>query len=76
MPFGAAVLAEVLKSGQFANVVFSALGVREGYLYGILDKREQSIDPLIQGAEELSLSNPCHARSAKNGAAGSRKEEV
>ena len=64
VPFGAAVLAEVLKVGQFANVVFSALGVREGYLYGMLDKREQAIDPLIQGAEELSVlrsRSPAHA---------------
>ena len=64
VPFGAAVLAEVLKAGNFANVVFSALGVREGYLYGMLDKREQAIDPLIQGAEELSVlrsRSPAHA---------------
>ncbi|MHA6728445.1 Ppx/GppA phosphatase family protein [Devosia sp. A369] len=64
VPFGAAALSEVLKAGQFANVVFSALGVREGYLYGMLDKREQAIDPLIQGAEELSVlrsRSPSHA---------------
>ncbi|MCR6672571.1 Ppx/GppA phosphatase family protein [Devosia ginsengisoli] len=64
VPFGAAVMAEVLKAGQFANVVFSALGVREGYLYGLLDGREQEIDPLIQGAEELSVlrsRSPAHA---------------
>ena len=64
VPFGAAVMTEVLKAGQFANVVFSALGVREGYLYGLLDKREQAIDPLIQGAEELSVlrsRSPAHA---------------
>lgn len=64
VPFGAAVMAEVLKAGQFADVVFSALGVREGYLYGLLDKREQAIDPLIQGAEELSVlrsRSPAHA---------------
>ena len=64
VPFGAAVMAEVLKAGQFADVVFSALGVREGYLYGMLDKREQAIDPLIQGAEELSVlrsRSPSHA---------------
>tara|TARA_R110002126_G_scaffold76017_3_gene189761 strand:- start:49576 stop:51111 length:1536 start_codon:yes stop_codon:yes gene_type:complete len=64
VPFGAAVLAEVLKAGQFKDVVFSALGVREGYLYGMLDKREQAIDPLIQGAEELSVlrsRSPAHA---------------
>lgn len=63
VPFGAAVMAEVLKAGRFANVVFSALGVREGYLYGMLDKREQAIDPLIQAAEELSVlrsRSPAH----------------
>lgn len=64
VPFGAAVMAEVLKAGQFDNVVFSALGVREGYLYGLLDERERAIDPLIQGAEELSVlrsRSPAHA---------------
>ncbi|WP_157289179.1 Ppx/GppA family phosphatase [Devosia marina] len=64
VPFGAAVLAEILKAGKFSNVVFSALGVREGYLYGMLDQREQEIDPLIQGAEELSVlrsRSPAHA---------------
>jgi exopolyphosphatase/guanosine-5'-triphosphate,3'-diphosphate pyrophosphatase len=64
VPFGAAVMAEVLKAGRFAEVVFSALGVREGYLYGMLDSREQGIDPLIQGAEELSVlrsRSPAHA---------------
>jgi exopolyphosphatase / guanosine-5'-triphosphate,3'-diphosphate pyrophosphatase len=64
VPFGAAALSEVLKAGRFASVVFSALGVREGFLYGLLDEREQQIDPLIQGAEELSTlrsRSPAHA---------------
>ncbi|GLQ09572.1 exopolyphosphatase [Devosia yakushimensis] len=64
VPFGAAVLGEVLKSGKFANVMFSALGVREGYLFGLLDAKEQAIDPLIQAAEELSVlrsRSPSHA---------------
>ena len=64
VPFGAAVLAEILKVGRFGSVVFSALGVREGYLFGMLDERERSIDPLIQGAEELSVlrsRSPAHA---------------
>ncbi|MGV8854803.1 MAG: exopolyphosphatase [Devosia sp.] len=64
VPFGAAVMAEVLKAGGFRDVVFSALGVREGYLFGMLDEREQAIDPLIQGAEELSVlrsRSPAHA---------------
>lgn len=64
VPFGAAVLAEILKTGRFSSVVFSALGVREGYLFGMLDDRERAIDPLIQGAEELSVlrsRSPAHA---------------
>lgn len=64
VPFGAAVLGEVLKGGKFANVMFSALGVREGYLYGLLDAKEQAVDPLIQAAEELSVlrsRSPSHA---------------
>lgn len=64
VPYGAAVLGEVLKMGKFDEVVFSALGVREGYLFGMLDKREQAIDPLVQGAEELSVlrsRSPAHA---------------
>lgn len=64
VPFGAAAMSEVLKAGRFASVVFSALGVREGFLYGMLDEREQQIDPLIQGAEELSTlrsRSPAHA---------------
>jgi exopolyphosphatase/guanosine-5'-triphosphate,3'-diphosphate pyrophosphatase len=66
VPFGAAVLAEVLQvPGAFESVVFSALGVREGYLHGLLSEaREQAVDPLIQGAEELSVlrsRSPAHA---------------
>ncbi len=64
VPFGAAVLSEVLKAGRFGKVVFSALGVREGYLFSKLDHREQFVDPLIQGAEELSVlrsRSPAHA---------------
>ncbi|SMQ64827.1 exopolyphosphatase / guanosine-5'-triphosphate,3'-diphosphate pyrophosphatase [Devosia lucknowensis] len=64
VPFGAAALSELLKVGKFGSVVFSALGVREGYLYGKLDDRERAIDPLIQGAEELSIlrsRSPAHA---------------
>jgi exopolyphosphatase/guanosine-5'-triphosphate,3'-diphosphate pyrophosphatase len=55
VPFGAAVMAEVLKAGKFDEVVFSALGVREGYLYGLLSEDDQKIDPLIEVAEEMNL---------------------
>jgi exopolyphosphatase/guanosine-5'-triphosphate,3'-diphosphate pyrophosphatase len=64
VPFGAAVLSEVLKAGNFDSVVFSALGVREGYLFGLLSELDRAIDPLVQGAEEISVlrsRSPEHA---------------
>jgi exopolyphosphatase/guanosine-5'-triphosphate,3'-diphosphate pyrophosphatase len=64
VPYSAAVLSEVLKAGNFERIVFSALGVREGYLYGLLDPEEQAIDPLTQAAEEMSVlrsRSPAHA---------------
>lgn len=64
VPMGAAVLSEVLRAGKFDSVLFSALGVREGYLYGLLPPKEQTVDPLLQGAEEISIlrsRSPAHA---------------
>jgi exopolyphosphatase/guanosine-5'-triphosphate,3'-diphosphate pyrophosphatase len=64
VPMGAAVLSEVLRAGKFDTVLFSALGVREGYLYGLLPEAEQQVDPLLQGAEEISIlrsGSPAHA---------------
>jgi exopolyphosphatase/guanosine-5'-triphosphate,3'-diphosphate pyrophosphatase len=64
VPYGAAVLSEVLRAAKSKTVMFSALGVREGYLFGLLDRREQAVDPLVQGAEELSVlrsRSPGHA---------------
>jgi exopolyphosphatase/guanosine-5'-triphosphate,3'-diphosphate pyrophosphatase len=64
VPYGAAVLATVLRLGKFDKVVFSAQGVREGFLYGLLDPDEQALDPLIQAAAEMSALRsraPAHA---------------
>ncbi len=64
VPYGAAVLGELLRAGKFDSVVFSALGVREGYLYGLLPPEERDVDPLLQGAEEISIlrsRSPAHA---------------
>jgi len=64
VPFGAAVLAEVLRAGKFESVLFSAQGVREGYLFGQLPPEEREVDPLLQGAEEISIlrsRSPAHA---------------
>ncbi len=64
LPFGAIVLVQILIDGNFESVVFSTLGVREGYLYSLLDKKEQQIDPLIQLCQELAIlrsRSPTHA---------------
>lgn len=64
VPYGAAVLSEVIKAGGYSRVVFSALGVREGYLYGLLNEEERAVDPLVQAAEEMSVlrsRSPAHA---------------
>jgi len=55
VPYGAAVMSEVIRAGKFETVLFSALGVREGYLLGQLAPAEREVDPLLQGAEEISI---------------------
>lgn len=54
LPYGAAVLAETLKAGQFERVIFSASGVREGYLYGLLSPEDQDADPLLAAVSEMA----------------------
>lgn len=64
LPFGAVVLGEALRAGSFDNAVFSALGLREGFLFGLLDEAEQAVDPLLQAAREMSqlrARSPLHA---------------
>ncbi len=73
VPFGAAVLAEVLKAGKFTSVVFSALGVREGYLFGSLNEDERAVDPLMQMAENVNIlrsRSPQHAEDLVEFSAG------
>jgi exopolyphosphatase/guanosine-5'-triphosphate,3'-diphosphate pyrophosphatase len=55
LPYGAAVLAEVIKLMEPSEIVLSALGVREGLLYDLLEPSEQERDPLISAAEELAV---------------------
>jgi exopolyphosphatase/guanosine-5'-triphosphate,3'-diphosphate pyrophosphatase len=64
VPFGAAVLGEVLRVANFESIVFSALGVREGYLYSLLDEDQKRVDPLMQAAQEVNIlrsRSPAHA---------------
>jgi exopolyphosphatase/guanosine-5'-triphosphate,3'-diphosphate pyrophosphatase len=65
LPYGAVALQEVLTAMGAARVSFSALGVREGYLYSLLGRAEAGRDPLLTAAAELAIlraRSPEHAR--------------
>lgn len=51
LPAAALVLDRTLKRLAPETVVFSALGLREGWLYAQLSEAERRLDPLIAGAE-------------------------
>ena len=51
LPAAALVLDRVLKNLKPERVIFSALGVREGWLYKQLSLEEQYLDPLVEGAQ-------------------------
>jgi len=55
LPAAALVLDRVLKHLAPERVVFSALGLREGFLYSQLRREEQYLDPLIEGAQLIGL---------------------
>ncbi|QPC87358.1 exopolyphosphatase [Mesorhizobium sp. NBSH29] len=55
LPYGAAVLLEIIAVMKPSKIVVSALGVREGFLYSLLPTEERSADPLISAADELAL---------------------
>ena len=55
LPYGAAVLHEIIVAMKPSKIVVSALGVREGYLFSLLDEKQRAADPLISAAEELAV---------------------
>lgn len=55
LPFGAILLAQTLRLSKASHVAFSAIGVREGHLYQMLDAVEQIRDPLLCASEELAI---------------------
>lgn len=55
LPAAALVLSRVLKALQPEAVVFSAYGLREGWLYQQLDEAEKYRDPLLEGAQAIGL---------------------
>ncbi|MBD8553026.1 exopolyphosphatase [Rhizobium sp. CFBP 8762] len=65
LPFGAVAMQEAVDLMKPDKVSFSALGVREGYLYSLLPEKDQDRDPLLSAAEELAIlraRSPEHAR--------------
>ena len=59
LPAAALVLHRVLKLLAPERIVFSALGVREGWLHAQLAAEEQRLDPLVEGAQAFGIP---HAR--------------
>ncbi|WP_457935415.1 Ppx/GppA phosphatase family protein [Mesorhizobium sp. 10J20-29] len=55
LPAAALVMSRVLKNLKPERVVFSAFGLREGWLYAQLDSEEQYRDPLLEGAQAIGL---------------------
>jgi exopolyphosphatase/guanosine-5'-triphosphate,3'-diphosphate pyrophosphatase len=64
LPYSALVLEHILRIGKPRQVVFSALGVREGLLYSLLKRRDQEKDALIEAARHL---NQLRSRSPQHG---------
>ena len=65
LPYGAVLLSEILAIMKPEKIVFSGLGVREGYLYSLLPEKVQNSDPLLIAAEEFAVlraRSPKHAR--------------
>lgn len=55
LPAAALVMHRVLKKLEPERVVFSMLGLREGWLYARLDAEERYRDPLLEGAQAIGL---------------------
>lgn len=64
LPYGALVLGELLRAGKPRQMMMSALGVREGLLFDLLDKDVRRQDPLIAAARDLNM---LRSRSPRHG---------
>jgi exopolyphosphatase/guanosine-5'-triphosphate,3'-diphosphate pyrophosphatase len=64
LAYAALVLEHLVRAARPRNVTISALGVREGLLYSLLDPDERTLDPLIAAARALNVlrsRSPRHA---------------
>jgi len=64
LPYAALVLEQIVRKAKPRDVVFSALGVREGLLYSLLRAEERKKDALLAVAQEL---NRLRSRSPRHG---------
>jgi len=64
LPYAALVLEHILLRAKPSEVVFSALGVREGLLYSLLDAGRRKQDALLAAAQDL---NRLRSRSPQHG---------
>jgi exopolyphosphatase/guanosine-5'-triphosphate,3'-diphosphate pyrophosphatase len=64
LAYGAVVLEELIRKARPKEVVVSALGVREGFLYERLPENIRRQDPLIAAASDL---NKLRSRSPRHG---------
>jgi exopolyphosphatase / guanosine-5'-triphosphate,3'-diphosphate pyrophosphatase len=55
LPAAAMMLDRILKRVQPDRVVFSALGLREGFIYSQLSQADRYLDPLVEGAQLIGL---------------------
>ncbi len=65
LPYGAMILQEIIAAMKPARILISAVGVREGYLYSLLDEKWQLRDPLLTATDELAVlrsRSAAHAR--------------
>ncbi|MDX1402795.1 MAG: Ppx/GppA family phosphatase, partial [Kiloniellales bacterium] len=53
LPYGAILIDEILMASQARNIVFSAHGLREGYLYSQQGEASRDADPLLESAREV-----------------------
>jgi exopolyphosphatase / guanosine-5'-triphosphate,3'-diphosphate pyrophosphatase len=64
LAYAALVLEYVLRIGKPRQVMFSALGVREGLVYSMLKRKDREKDALIEAARDL---NRLRSRSPRHG---------
>ncbi len=55
LAYAALVLEHLVRAARPTNVVISALGVREGLLYSLLEAEERKRDPLLAAAQDLNV---------------------